>query len=110
MDYTNGVKPEKMRFYSNIEYIGVKTDYPLYRNFCNSDVKSIKIKRFFGNPYNRYDYDTYFIFNQNKWNELLNTLNNDAQKYNMDVFNNHDIASLTPIWIHNKKEVQNVKN
>jgi hypothetical protein len=100
MDYNNGIKPDKMRFYKNIEYIGVKTDYPLYKNFNKFDVKSIEIKRFFGKPYNKYEYNTYFIFSQNKWNELLQTLSSDAEKYNMEVYEKQGIASLSPIWIH----------
>lgn len=103
MDYSQGVSSDKMRFYKDIKYIGVKSDYPLLKNFNDDKTKSIKIMQFSGKPYNKYEYKTYFIYSDRKWNELLKILNDDAKKYNMEVFNNQGIAALGPKWIHNTK-------
>jgi len=103
MDYSQGITSNKMRFYNDIKYIGVKTDYPLFKNFCDDKTVSIEIKQFCGKPYNKYEYKTYYLYSDTKWNELLQILNNDAQKYNMEVFNNQGIASLAPKWIHSAK-------
>jgi hypothetical protein len=92
-----------MRFFKNKEYIGVKVEYPLAKNFCNYDVRSIMIKRFSGRPYSVYDYSEYFEFSSEKWSALLSQLQSDAEKYKMEVFTHDDYAYLTPIWLQSKK-------
>jgi len=98
--------PTITRFSKNVEYIGVKTDYPLFKISGDQIVKSITIQRFFGRPYNWYDHENYYVYTPEIWNKLVGQIKQDAKKYGMEVVNKDEqggYAYIVPIWKHTKE-------
>jgi len=97
----NATKPT--RFYKDKEYIGVKDRFPRSGLAGDFKTKTTEIYRFKGRPYSVVEYHDIFEYTDSKWQELINVIKAEAQKYDMDVHVTEKYAYVIPIWTSKPK-------